>query len=59
MSEATRIVIDIQGGALRSVYGDKLPEGVEIEVILRDQDNIEAGDADPMGADYEPETHYW
>lgn len=59
MSDATRIVIDIRGGALWSVYGDKLPEGVEIEVILRDRDNIEAGDADPMGTDYEPEIHYW
>ena len=59
MTKPTRIIIDIRGGILYSVYGDKLPEGVEIDVILRDQDNIEAGDADPLPEDYQPELHYW
>lgn len=59
MSDAIRIVIEIKGGCLQAVYGDKLPEGVDVEVILRDWDNIENGDPDPMGEEYEPDVYYW
>jgi hypothetical protein len=55
----TRIIIDVQGGAVQSVYGDLLPDGVNVEIILRDHDNIEAGDPDPMPEDYKPATNYW
>lgn len=59
MTQPTRIIIDVKGGAVQAVYGDLLPQGVDIEVILRDHDFIEAGDPDPMPADYKPEAHYW
>ena len=36
------------GGVLTAVYGDAMPEGYKLNVILRDVDNIEAGDADPI-----------
>lgn len=42
-----RLFIKIEDGCLLSVYGDDAPEGVEIDVILRDMDNINAGDLDP------------
>ena len=54
-----RIIMDIRGGALQAVYGDRLPEGVQAEFILRDYDNIAAGDADPMNEDYAPDVYYW
>ena len=54
-----RIIVDIRGGALQAVYGDRLPEGVQVEFILRDHDNIAAGDADPMNEDYAPDVYYW
>lgn len=54
-----RIIMDIRGGALQAVYGDRLPEGVQVEFILRDHDNIAAGDADPMNEDYAPDVYYW
>ena len=54
-----RIIMDIRGGALQAVYGDRLPEGVQAEFILRDHDNIAAGDADPMNEDYAPDVYYW
>lgn len=54
-----RIIMDVRGGALQAVYGDRLPEGVQVEFILRDHDNIAAGDADPMNEDYAPDVYYW
>ena len=59
VNDPVRIVIDIQGGLLQAVYGDRLPENVEVEFILRDRDNIDDGDPDPMGEDYEPDVYYW
>ena len=54
-----RIIMDIRGGALQAVYGDRLPEGVPVDFILRDPANIAAGDADPMNEDYVPDVYYW
>lgn len=54
-----RIYIDIQGGCLQSIYGDKLPDNVEVEFVLRDHDNIEYGDPDPLDGEPEPEAYYW
>lgn len=59
MKDPVRIVMEVRGGCLQAVYGDRLPEDVQVEFILRDFDNINAGDPDPMGEDYEPEVHYW
>lgn len=53
-----KIVIEIEGGVLQSIYGDKLP--VDVEFILRDMDNIEAGDDDPISSDEEQNmVSYW
>ena len=43
-----RLIIEINGGVLHAVYGDALPENIELDVILRDMDNINDGDADPL-----------
>lgn len=37
----------------------RVPEGVQVEFILRDHDNIAAGDADPTNEDYAPDVYYW
>lgn len=46
-----RIVVEVMGGVVQSVYGDPMPEGVELDIIVRDHDNIEAGDDDPISDD--------
>lgn len=43
-----RIIVEIEGGCVRAIYGDTMPEGVELDVIVRDMDNIEQGDEDPL-----------
>lgn len=53
------IYIEISDGCLQGVYGDRLDTKEQIVFVLRDQDNIEAGDADPAPDNYEPEVHYW
>ena len=54
------IYIDIRGGCLQGIYGDRLDTKEQIQFVLRDWDNIEAGDEDPAGEDYPgPEAHYW
>lgn len=50
------IYIDILGGCCQAVYGDKLNE--EVQFVLRDWDNIGAGDEDPVAEGYEPEKVY-
>ena len=53
------IYVDVKGGCLQSIYGDQLPTDCQINFVLRDHDNIEAGDPDPAELDYEPEVYYW
>jgi hypothetical protein len=53
------IYVEIKGGALQNICGDQLPTDCQIEFILRDFDNIEAGDPDPQPEDYKPEVYYW
>ncbi len=55
----TRIIVDVYGGCVESIYGDRLPAGVEIECIVRDYDNIKEGDPDPVDENYMPEVRYW
>ena len=46
-----RLIIEIEGGVLQMVYGDKPAPNMkaeEIEIILRDLDNIKEGDPDPL-----------
>lgn len=54
-----RIVVDVKGGVVQSIYGDKLPREYQFEFIVRDWDNIEAGDLDPLGDDYKAEEYFW
>lgn len=56
---STRIIVDIYGGGVTSIYGDRPPAGVEIEFIVRDYDSIEEGGPDPVGENYVPEVYYW
>ena len=56
---STRIIVDVRGGCVASIYGDRLPAGVEIECIVRDHDNIKEGDTDPVDENYVPEIYYW
>ena len=53
------IYIDVKGGCLQSIYGDQLPTDCQINFVLRDHDNIEAGDPDPAEEAYKPEVYYW
>ena len=55
----TRIIVDVYGGCVTSIYGGQLPAGVEIECIVRDHDNIKEGDPDPVDENYVPEVYYW
>ena len=55
----TRIIVDVRGGCVTSIYGDRLPAGVEIECIVRDHDSIEEGGPDPVDENYMPEIYYW
>ena len=56
---APRIIVDVRGGCVASIYGDRLPAGVEIECIVRDHDSIKEGDPDPVDENYVPEVYYW
>ena len=46
--KTVRLIVELDGGCIRAVYGDAMPEGVELDVIIRDWDNINAGDPDPL-----------
>ena len=59
MPAPTRIIVAVYSGCVRSIYGDRLPAGVEIECIVRDHDNIEEGSPDPVDKNYVPEVYYW
>ena len=47
MTTKIQLVIEVEGGCVRTVWGNEPPAGIEIDVIVRDQDNIAAGDEDP------------
>ena len=59
MPVPTRIIVDVYGGCVTSIYGDRPPAGVEIECIVRDYDSIEEGGPDPVDENYVPEIYYW
>jgi hypothetical protein len=42
-----RIVVEVVGGCVTSIFGDPLP--IAVEFIVRDMDSIETGDVDPLG----------
>ena len=54
-----KLVIDVQGGCVQSVYGDEMPGGTKLKVVLRDRDNIEDGDPDPVAESYQPAATYY
>ena len=58
-----RIIVEVDGGVVQTVYGDKMPEGIELDVIIRDLDNINQGDDDPLLAEDFEDTDdmvtYW
>lgn len=60
-NETVTLYIDIEGGCLRGIYGDdlELPPHIQLDFVLRDHDNIEKGDEDPLPDDYKPAIHYW
>ena len=53
------IYVDVEGGCVQGIYGDALPTDIEINFVLRDHDNIEVGDEDPMPDGYVPECYYF
>lgn len=57
--EPCKIIVEVSGGMVQQIYGDRIPENIELEFIVRDFDNIEAGDPDPVGENYEPAVYYW
>lgn len=46
--KTVRLIVEVEGGVVQSVYGDKFPENVELDLVIRDMDNIAAGDDDPL-----------
>lgn len=54
-----KLVIDVQGGCVQSVHGDEMPGGTKLKVVLRDRDNIEDGDPDPVAESYQPAATYY
>lgn len=58
-----RIIIEVDGGVVQTVYGDKMPEGIELDIIIRDWDNINQGDDDPLNEedlkDINDMINYW
>lgn len=51
------IVVEVEGGVVQRVYGDKLP--CDISVIVRDLDNIEGGDGDVIPPGFKAEENYY
>lgn len=43
-----RLIVEVEGGVVQSIYGDAMPEGVELDLVVRDLDNIDQGDPDPL-----------
>ncbi len=56
---AKTIYIEIKGGCLQGIYGDRLDTKEQIMFVVRDLDNVSQGDEDPTPENYKPETHYW
>jgi hypothetical protein len=50
--KTVKLIVEIEGGTLQAIYGDAMPEGVKLEVVLRDLDNIAQGDLDPAPGAY-------
>lgn len=59
--QVIRLLVQVEGGCVQVVSGDAPPDDIDIEVIVRDLDNIRDGDDDPLD-DYPAgfNTHtYW
>jgi hypothetical protein len=63
MMAIKRIIVEVEGGVVQTVYGDKLPDNIELDVVVRDWDNIKAGDPDPLAEEEQKESDsmitYW
>ena len=53
------IYIEVEGGCVRLIRGDRLPTACQINFVIRDHDNIKEGDEDPQPPGYEPEVYYY
>lgn len=54
-----RIIVDVANGMVSEIYGDRLPEGVEFEFIVRDKDVIGRYEPDPLEESYVPQQYFW
>lgn len=59
MNEPKRIYVEVEGGCVTAICGDRLDTKEQIMFVVRDFDNIHAGDEDPAPEGYEPEVLYW
>lgn len=57
--KTVRIVVDVDGGCVQSIYGDKLPSDYQFEFVVRDWENIAGGDVDPLEGDTSPMEVFW
>lgn len=57
--ESINICVEVKHGCVQRIYGEDLPDGVEINFIVRDVDAIEEGYVDPLPRNFEPVTTYW
>ena len=60
MNKPYRFIVEVEGGCVVRVWGDRTPEDLEFEFIVRDSDNIFDGDTDPLdGEDFTDGVIYW
>lgn len=57
--EGTKICVELQHGCIQRIYGEVLPEGVQINFIVRDLDAISEGYVDPLPHNFDPTITYW
>lgn len=57
--ETVKLYIEVEGGIVTSVYGDDAPANLDIEIVVRDMDNIADGDEDPAPNGARDMTYYY
>lgn len=57
--ESIRICVELKHGCVQRIYGEDLPDSVQVNFIVRDLDAIREGYVDPLPRNFEPVTTYW
>ena len=57
--EGINICVELKHGCVQRIYGEDLPDSVQVNFIVRDLDAISEGYVDPLPRNFEPVTTYW